>query len=65
MINISLAIGGIFFVVLPLFLALVARSWKPLEACLIGLLFLWPAWDSASRNQPGTYNPAHPPDMLG
>ena len=64
MLNISLAIGSIFFVVVPLVLALIARSWEPLELCLIGLLFLWPAWESATRNQPGGYSPKHPPDML-
>jgi hypothetical protein len=65
LLNISLALGGLLFVVLPLFLALAARSWEPLEILLIGLLFLWPTWEAAQKNQPGTYNPSHPPDMLG
>jgi hypothetical protein len=65
MLNIALVAGGLFFVVLPLFLSLVARSWQPLEICLVGLLFLWPTWEVAQKNQPGTYSPAHPPDLLG
>lgn len=63
--NIGLALGGLMFVVLPLFLALAVRSWEPLEIMLVGLLFLWPTWEAAQKNQPGTYNPRYPPDMLG
>ena len=63
--NIGLALGGLMFVVLPLVLALIARSWEPLEIMLIGLLFLWPTWEAAQKNQPGTYNPRYPPEMLG
>lgn len=62
--NIALAAGVLIFVVLPLVLALMVRSWEPFEIMLGGLLFLWPAWETAQKNQPGTYNPAYPPDLI-
>ena len=62
--NVSLALGGLLFGALPLVLALSVRSWEPLEIMLIGLLFLWPIWEAAQKNQPGTYTPRSPPDLL-
>jgi hypothetical protein len=63
--TIALVAGGLLFVALPLVLALVVQSWQPLEICLVGLLFLWPSWEVAQRNQPGTYHPSSPPDLTG
>lgn len=62
--TIALAAGAVLFVVLPIILAMIARSWEPFELMLAGALFLWPAWETATKNQPGSYNPAYPPDLL-
>ncbi|RYE87778.1 MAG: hypothetical protein EOP19_03315 [Hyphomicrobiales bacterium] len=62
--QVALVLAGLIFIVLPLVLAAIVRSWQPLEIMLIGLLFVWPAWESAQKNQPGTYDPRYPPDML-
>jgi len=62
--NVALVAGGLLFLMLPIVLALIARSWEPFELLLAGLLFLWPAWETATKNQPGSYNPSYPPDLL-
>lgn len=62
--HVALVAAAGLFIALPLILAIVVRSWEPLEIMLFGALFVWPAWESAHKNQPGTYDPRHPPDML-
>ena len=60
----SLVLGTIFFVLTPIVVAIIARSWEPFQLLLMGCLLLWPAWESAQKNEPGTYDPRYPPDML-
>lgn len=60
----SLVLGTLFFVLTPIVLAIIAKTWEPFELMLMGGLLLWPAWESANKNQPGTYDPRYPPDML-
>jgi len=62
--RVALVAAAGLFIVLPVILAMVARSWEPLEIMLFGALFVWPAWESANKNEPGSYNPKYPPDML-
>ncbi len=61
----ALIVGTMFFVLLPIILAIIVRSWEPFQLMLMGGLLLWPAWQSADKNQPGSYDPRYPPDMLG
>lgn len=62
--QIALIAGTALFVVLPIVLAIMVRDWGPFQLMLMGGLFLWPAWQAAEKNQPGTYDPRYPPDML-
>jgi hypothetical protein len=62
--QIALIAGTGLFVVLPVVLAVIARSWEPFQLMLMGALLLWPAWETAQKNQPGTYSPKYPPDLL-
>ena len=59
----TLIIAALVFIVLPIFVAIIARSWEPMQMMLFGCLFVWPAWETAQKNDPGTYNPKYPPDM--
>jgi len=61
--QVALAIAALLFIGLPLVLALIVRTWEPLQMLLFGVLFLWPLWQTAHKNQPGIYNPKYPPDM--
>lgn len=61
---IALIAGTGLFVLLPIVLAIIARSWEPFQLMLMGALLLWPAWETAQKNEPGTYSPRYPPDLL-
>jgi hypothetical protein len=61
---IALIAGTALFVILPIVLAIMVHDWGPFQIMLMGGLFLWPAWQAAEKNQPGTYDPRYPPDML-
>ncbi len=62
--RVALVAAAGLFIVLPLILAAIARSWEPLQMVLFGALFVWPAWETATKNEPGSYSPKYPPDML-
>jgi hypothetical protein len=62
--RIALIAGTALFVILPIVLAIMAHDWGPFQLMIMGGLFLWPAWQAAEKNQPGTYDPRYPPDML-
>ena len=62
--HIALIAGTALFVLLPIILAIMVREWGPLQLMLMGGLFLWLAWQHAGKNQPGTYDPRYPPDLL-
>lgn len=62
--QIALIAGTALFVILPIVLAIMVHDWGPFQIMLMGGLFLWPAWQAAEKNQPGTYDPRYPPDML-
>lgn len=64
MLYVALIAGGALFILAPIIIALIARTWEPLQMLLMGGLLLWPAWETAHKNEPGTYNPKYPPDML-
>lgn len=62
--RISLVIAGLFFIALPLVLLLITRELKALWITLAGIAFIVPMVGIARTNQPGTYRPDMPPDLL-
>ena len=54
----QLAMGVAFLCLAVLFAAFTGRYGG------VTWLLLWPAWESAQKNEPGTYDPRYPPDML-
>jgi hypothetical protein len=60
----ALAVAGALFLLLPLVLFFMTGQPQILLIMLTGALFLWPFWRAANRNQPSTYDPRDPPDML-
>ena len=53
-----------FFVVLPVILLLATHELKALLITAAGLGLVVPIWRTFSANQPGSYNPRLPPDLL-
>lgn len=53
-----------FFVALPVILLLATHELKALLITVAGLGFVLPLWRTFSANQPSTYNPGAPPDLL-
>lgn len=60
----SLVVAAAFFVLLPLVLFFMTGNAQALLIMLAGAAFVYPLLRSTKRNQPGTYDPRHPPDML-
>lgn len=59
-----LIVATLFFVALPLGLLLMARDAQILWVLGAGAALLIPAYRAAQTNQPATYNPGAPPDLL-
>lgn len=57
-------IASVFFIALPLVIVVATRNLQSLWALLFGVTFLVPVWGLVRVNQPGTYDPADPPDMV-
>ena len=53
----AVALGGAFFVALPIVLAVITGETKALYLCLAGLFLIWPTLRIVRKNQPRTYNP--------
>ncbi|HEY9011743.1 MAG TPA: hypothetical protein VIN06_12060 [Devosia sp.] len=56
--------GASALLVVPLLIALGTGDPEVLWAMLGGVFFLYPLWRGYYRNQPATYDPRDPPDML-
>jgi hypothetical protein len=63
--TIALVLAVALFVLTPLVLWAITRDTQAFWLTLAGGLFIWPAIRMARRNQPATYRPEAPPNLLG
>ena len=63
-IMIILVIATGFFLLMPLVLLLITHDLKGLWILLVGAGLVFPLYRIAGANQPATYNPGEPPDLL-
>jgi hypothetical protein len=62
---VTLVIGVLFFVGLPLVLLLIVRQWEVLGILAAGIGFMWPLWRLLEANRPRDYTPESvPADLL-
>lgn len=62
--RIALVVATLFFVALPVVLLLATRDPQMLWILLAGVVLVLPAYRAMRTNQPATYNPGAPPDLL-
>ncbi len=59
--KVLLLIATLFFIGLPLVLALIIRDWRILGTLVAGACLVWPFWKIIEKNRPRSYDPHHPP----
>lgn len=61
---VGVLLGSGLFLVLPLILYAATNDWRMLLLLLFGAALMVPAWRVFATNQPASYDPAAPPDLL-